>query len=506
MNDYIELYKKLKHINNKLLNKSNYINYEATLEDAFLFSITSSGLGIIKNVELGVAKSSTHILLLRNLIENLSVSKYSKNLSIEKRNIFKYQYAILEYVNYEKVYDDCLKDVIPINGFKTNYLVAIEEFTKLGYTENDINKFIKSALPCACEPELTYLKIINITYPKLSNYYKYLSMYIHPYYYGLEIEEDIITMVTNYIIELLKVLVRNVEASSIVSFNDERDIIFSNYKNDINYCLELKKCSDEISKNLNYLAKIFDDTYRIENELNIVGEFLINYSGMLHEIQDDSQMGYSELVKMKFKTMIEYIACFEFIYFQDYYQNHINLKLFEYHTLLKRNHNLGAKYDDNLLNKAYNFFCKSFNVQMPYDKFINKFKQTTGYTINREGKILSLTDIVIRFVKLLYSGNDINLCTTKMNYLESQMISHGNGYLYYANTGIFEDDSSSIQILEYSLIYVLKKMYHLFHIFKDESSKNKTLANAIRNRIKKITVQVNKQNEIWKLVKVPKNF
>lgn len=330
-------------------------------------------------------------------------------------------------------------------------------------------------------------------------------MYIHPYYYGLEIEEDIIIAVTNAIIDILKFLVRNESLPLIMSYNDERKIIFSNFKDDTNYCLELKNCSDDISKNLNDLAEIFYDICNSKNELNIVGEFLNNYSGMLHEINDDSQMGYSELVKMKFKTMIEYISCFEFIYFQDFYNNHINLKLFEYHTLLKRNHNLGAKYDEELLNEAYNFYNKSFNVQMPYDKFKYKFKQTTGYTINREGEVLSLSDMVNKFLKIVNMDKFL-LSTAQMNYIESQMLSHGNGYLFYANTGIFEDDISSIQILEYSLIHVLQKMYHLFHIFKNESSKNKTLSNAIRNRIKKIKKEINKQNEIWKLGKTPKLF
>lgn len=505
MMDNNELYKRLKKINNELINKSNDINYEATLEDGFLFSITSCGLGIIKNVELGIVKSLTHILLLRNMIEYLSVSKYAKNLSDEKRKLYKYQYAIFEYVNYEKVYDESLGGILSMHDFETNYLKAIEEFKKLGYTEDDTVEIIKSALPCACEPNLTYLKIINITYPKLSNYYKYLSMYIHPYYYGLEIEEDIIKAVTNVIIDILKLLVQHESMAFVMSFNDERKFIFSNIKYDTNYCLELKNCSDDISKNLNELAKIFYDICNSKNELNIVGKFLINYSGMLHEINDDSQMGYSELVKMKFKTMIEYISCFEFIYFQDFYQNHINLKLFEYHTLLKRNHNLGAKYDENLLSEAYNFYNKSFNVQMPYEKFKYKFKQTTGYTINREGEVLSLSDMVNKFLKIVNMDKFL-LSTAQMNYIESQMLSHGNGYLFYANTGIFEDDISSIQILEYSLIHVLQKMYHSFHIFKNESSKNKTLSNAIRNRIKKIKKEINKQNEIWKLGKIPKLF
>lgn len=161
MIDNNELYKRLKKINNELLNKSNDINYEATLEDGFLFSITSCGLGIIKNVELGIDKSLTHILLLRNMIEYLSVSKYLQNLPDEKRKLYKYQYAIFEYINYEKVYNESLDGIISMHDFEINYLKSIEAFKKLGYIESDIIKIIKSALPCACDPDITYLKIIN---------------------------------------------------------------------------------------------------------------------------------------------------------------------------------------------------------------------------------------------------------------------------------------------------------------------------------------------------------
>lgn len=81
-----------------------------------------------------------------------------------------------------------------------------------------------------------------------------------------------------------------------------------------------------------------------------------------------------------------------------------------------------------------------------------------------------------------------------LDYVESQMISHANGYLWYANSGSWGDIVNIIMATDHCLVFILKEILLLFetHRIIDKSSKYKSIITAIKtgiNTIKKLSAE-----------------
>ena len=76
----------------------------------------------------------------------------------------------------------------------------------------------------------------------------------------------------------------------------------------------------------------------------------------------------------------------------------------------------------------------------------------------------------------------------KLDYVESQMLSHANGYMWFANTGAWADVFNLFKATDLIVIEILSKVQNVFELHREieESKKYKTIINVLRNSIKKI--------------------
>ena len=76
-----------------------------------------------------------------------------------------------------------------------------------------------------------------------------------------------------------------------------------------------------------------------------------------------------------------------------------------------------------------------------------------------------------------------------LDYFESQMISHANGYMWFANSGAFMDVTNIFTATDIGIDLLLKKMHIMFKLHADaENFKGyKNIVNVLRNTSKKLS-------------------
>lgn len=75
-----------------------------------------------------------------------------------------------------------------------------------------------------------------------------------------------------------------------------------------------------------------------------------------------------------------------------------------------------------------------------------------------------------------------------LDYVESQMLSHANGYMWYANRGAWGDVNNVIICMDMCLIFILKSIMTIFKAHKaiEETNCYKPIINLIRNSLGRI--------------------
>lgn len=69
------------------------------------------------------------------------------------------------------------------------------------------------------------------------------------------------------------------------------------------------------------------------------------------------------------------------------------------------------------------------------------------------------------------------------------MISHANGYMWFANSGAFMDVNNIFSAIDIGIDLILRKMHLLFkmHSVAEESKEYKNVINVLRNTSKKLS-------------------
>ena len=82
------------------------------------------------------------------------------------------------------------------------------------------------------------------------------------------------------------------------------------------------------------------------------------------------------------------------------------------------------------------------------------------------------------------------------------MISHANGYMWYANSGSWGDVNNVIIGADICVIFLLESIHMAFKIHRaiDESNQYKQIINIVRNSIKRIRAL---SEEKAKILKIP---
>ena len=93
-----------------------------------------------------------------------------------------------------------------------------------------------------------------------------------------------------------------------------------------------------------------------------------------------------------------------------------------------------------------------------------------------------------------------------LDYLESQMLSHANGYMWFSNRGAFMDINSIIFDSDASLIFMLKAIKTIFDLHRkiEHTQEYKPIINILRNNIKRFEDILNDKMQILAIPGVPK--
>ena len=126
--------------------------------------------------------------------------------------------------------------------------------------------------------------------------------------------------------------------------------------------------------------------------------------------------------------------------------------------------------------KAYELYLKIYPNGCSKENFDKSIVRTTGYTIDEKGCTLSLTKMVNTFLSNSFSQfGECFIEPVKLDYVESQMLSHANGYMWFANTGAWADVFNLFKATDLIVIEILSKVQNVFELHREiEESKKQT--------------------------------
>lgn len=140
---------------------------------------------------------------------------------------------------------------------------------------------------------------------------------------------------------------------------------------------------------------------------------------------------------------------------------------------------------------------------MSQEAFEKSFLTISGYTVDEKGGNKNLTNIVKDFItKFADPKAEVSFDRSMLlDYVESQMLSHANGYMWYANRGAWGDVHNLIIGMDMCLIFILESILAMFNAHKsiEETDHYKRIINIVRNSIKRIRTLSNEKAKILKL-------
>ena len=502
------IYLQIEDINKKLMHKSEDCNNDGkeTFEDVMNFYITSHAMSFLKNLCLGLEKSLGTILNMRCILEGKAFLEcHSKNgFTEEQLELFKVQFAIIEHKQYKDFID--MENVIFPEDLEKNYNSAVEKFKNSCPNGIKLNKVLKTGFPCLLKEKFKFEHIVKeySTEDELCMY-KTCSQFIHPNDCNTLFNLDI-TMHYVYILNyILERYIDNKTLNCKISFTDFHNIL-TNEKDSISY--KIKGITLQQVELLSKCASVFTQFYGNNYNSNVLN-ILIK---LLQDITEDSLFGLSEQVKVKWKIILEIVATMDALFdFHKSYEEVQNCyKLLVMHTKKQLNTNNNIQNVD--LNEAYKCYKTLYPNGLDFENFEKEFNSTLGFLVNDKGlknknnnnEKITLTVLVKTLLsKFTNESTEPNKDICKimnLNYIESQMLSHSNGYMYYSNSGAWCDSDSVILSFDYCMCYILQKFLNVYNVHSiiDETKRYKTIRNCLRNSIERYKCLVEEKSNLMK--------
>lgn len=501
-NDMNLLYAKVKSYNNKLLDKSNTIDYkEANFEDAIHFSITDNALSLIKNYLENAFDSQTALLNARNILENYVLLQMFKAGDIVEKHIemFREQFFIIEYNSYKNIPLEMRNGFIDMEKLKKDYFNAKSLFLKY-IKETDFKKIEKSRIPFLCNSKLSYNSLIKKYCKDYLKVYDFLSKCIHPSTFELDgIDKRKIVEQILLIVYQLYFIIPSSEKEK--NYFDEKNKVYS-YMLPLpdNYAYQLLEISQKQAAIFEELSKLFINSYGGDG---YPSAYFRNLSKVIIDINTDVLLGYPENAKMKFKVILEMFAVYHKIYFDvDYEKVKYLYEMLDYHLIYNFNREKTAEKENEImaLFKKYKSIYKESKVTE--DKFKKNYTKALGWLIDDKGNVPTYSRLVNEMLEALYCDEKIQNSdfTWKqlysISYVESQNMSHGQGYLFFVNSGAWNDGRNIIAFIDQASIYILGKMKLWFDLYGVFDNRNKPIANKLEKCLNEIKEKVSKKNEI----------
>ena len=501
-----QFYGVIKSINNDLIAKSNKTDYRSTsFIDAMDLAITSNTLSLIKGYMQNNCCSITNALNMRNILEHyvLVLMDEAGDITESQKELFNVQYSLIEYQCYKDKIINITRDIIGFKELNKEYHTALNLFAKYGYNESKVQKFMQTRAPFLCQERFNFNKLIKKYLPKYEKQYIYLSMLIHPSsYYATPTNEEFIA----FTLDLLYLITqhygkRNIQHKEL-SFYQESVLIYGPEE----LSTPSQKLYDIQQAQWSILLDIANWFHSPSEKYNYVEKYLKELACIVHDINTDSQLGYTENPKLKFKVIVEFFACFDRIYFNpDIEKGQASYFLMDAHEVYKSYETNNQPVPNEVYDNAFSFFNKIYpNNNVDKKTFILSFKKLTGFLLDENANAISYSTLVSEYLSKIYldeyveiNNEKINLLTlNKILYSESQFMSHGCGYLYFANQGAWMEDLNVIWFLDSAIIYMLEKFKALWNTYSILDNSNTNTALLFNEKHKEMCKLIKIKNEI----------
>ncbi len=499
-----KLYASIKKVNNELLEKSSYAIYDTVdFSEAMQLILTSNALSVIKSVLQGNYQSKTCYFNLRNMMEaySLLIMNDRGDISDINKKLFNKQYAIFEYMQYDIGDSDIFKGLNDFEDLVKRFNDAKQAFLDAGVSEEDFKALTLSRAPFLLDKKFNFNKIINKYISKeAGDMYSRLSIQIHPSSYAIKENEEFLRMAIALNLTLLKYLYQDVDVDRMLEYSVEQVVVYGfGHKSPKNYPKRLFEYQAQQHESLLKISSVFEKIY---SQDSYPAQFFKDIAYILYDINTDSQLGYTENAKMKFKVMSEYFAVFDKVYF-GVLKNINYYKLMRFHDRYEYDRYFDRPLEQEIFDKAYDVYVKECKGNASKEIFEKAFRRNLGYLITAKGESIGFNRLVreyyqsLRFNKI--KGTSIPrwklYCLT---YKESQAMSHGGGYLFFANTGAWMDDINVVVALDLFILNLIEKMQLFFKVFKDEN--NRRVYKVLRDEYKTFQLYTKKKIEIFSTV------
>lgn len=520
--DLNKLYAPIKYLNNELLKKSNIPYYVgATFNDAIQLIITSNALSLIKGVMQKNYRSITNALNVRNIIECLTlVMMESKgDISQDQKDLFIEQYKLIEYENYASDGGEKFECMLDLQDLTTRYEEAKVKFIQSGVKEKKLKRIANSRLPFLCKEYISFNELIDKYCPELLDGYIELSQMIHPASYSYNRNYEQYDALVFIVLHFLRNLYKDRDKGNVLTFREEEILLYcGGLKFKENYSERLYDLQKAQWEELLLLSKDLLDIFGGNNYISdFIGELVL----VIHDLNTDSQLGYTENVKLKFKVIAEMLACFNKVYFGFLETEEINYysEMLKKHELIKIYERCKETIPQELQEEIFKSYKNNFiNSNLNEEQFFKEFNKPLGFLVNEAGVSPTYTALVKEYFELLYKdeiiriekpavGKDVKLKDYfSLMYKESNNMSHGCGYLFFTNTGAWMDDINIIHFLDISILNILQRISIAFFAFGVDNEMNSKVADRLKKSIDNLDILFKEKIEILKIPRVSKFY
>lgn len=468
--------------NYELLKKSEDDSLEGKYNfiEIFDFYITSHALSLIKNMYYGYRESPGMLQNVRCILEGLSMKRMFQagDISEEKVNLLQVQEFLIEYRYYSR-FTDILNLILIPEKLRKDYddaCVLFRSKLETKYNDKEIKNILRSNIPFLCNPAISHRFLIQkYLGSEYAMVYGLCSQIIHPSENNSYKNSE-----CSHFVMLAYVLILNEYSHLPMTKTSLKSHTLMSMSSAI--ARELYQIIGDETKILEGIAEVFSQFF----EDNYVSNTLRTISLLGQEMMFDRLTGFSEQVKVKWKLMMELFSVFHYEYvIQGLCEERYHL-LIE-HQNIQTSRNCNQHYD---LAHAYEIYKRLYPHGCEMTTFEKAFIQLTGYTIEESGNVVTLTHMVDQFIHRFSLGEEKSIFEQgmKIDYVESQMISHANGYMWFANSGAWMDTYNIFQASDASLLFMLNEIQMVFEVHRttEETTKFKSIINALRNGQKRI--------------------
>lgn len=451
-----------------------------TFTDVIDFYLTSQAQCFIKDFLLQHIGSTGMLLTARCFLEGLALKRMYENGKISDLQIelLRHQVHIIEY-NYYKEFDDIADKILLVEKLEKDKDDAIKFFQKKlsdKYSEKFINNITKTNKPFLCDPHTNFRKLVGENlgeeYAKIYGLY---SQAIHPSVNDFYMNEGIWQTIPEILLLILEEYMSLPQSQLTFNFYSA-----SIYASDI-----ARKYEDLVRQE----CKILIDISTVFNNFfdkNYTSDTFMSINLLISEMCTDKLLGLCEQVKSKWKIALDMFSSFYKCYIT-YFPHEEHFKLLEEHERVQIKRNLGQAYSTE---RAYSFYKTLYPNGVSQEAFEKSFLAISGYTVNEKGKTKNITNIVKDFITK-FSNPTAKVSFDRsmlLDYVESQMLSHANGYMWYANRGAWGDVNNIIIGMDMCLMFILESILAMFNAHKtiEETDYYKPIINLVRNSVKRI--------------------